>query len=97
LQHIYDYIAFDSDLYANRFITQLIQRTEKQLSKYPLSGRAVPEFDKTPLLFLHELIFKGYRIIYNPTHMPNKIVIITVLNGRMDVGQHIKEEWIIEK
>ena len=94
--HIYNYISFDSQFYAERFITKLITSVEEQLSDQPLSGRNIPEFEGTRLNFLKELIFRGYRIIYNPTNSPEKVTVIAVLNAKMDVPNQINESWIIE-
>ena len=96
LHHIYDYISFDSHFYAERFVTKLISSVEKQLVSQPLSGRNIPEFKDTRLDFLREIIFKGYRIIYNPTNSPLKVTVIAVLNAKMDVPKHFNEPWIIE-
>lgn len=46
LEDLHNYIANDSVLYAQRFITSLIHSTEI-LEKQPLSGRIVPEFEIT--------------------------------------------------
>jgi|ERR1700741_7531 len=96
LLHIYDYIAFDSHFYAERFIKKLVSSVEKQLQLQPNSGRSVPEFTNTRLKFLKEVIFKGYRIIYNPDQLPIRITIIAILNAKMDVPKHIDASWIIE-
>ncbi len=95
LSKIYFYIAEDSPVYAKRFTESLIRKTEKQLSTVPNSGRKVPEFENTPLAFLREVIFKGYRIIYS--FEKEKIVtILSVINGRMDLENHINSGWVIE-
>ncbi|SNS71035.1 addiction module toxin, RelE/StbE family [Ekhidna lutea] len=60
LRQIYDYIAEDSPLYAERFILKLIDKVNV-LKEYPNSGRMVPEFEN---LKLRELIEGNYRIIY---------------------------------
>lgn len=74
LNNIYDFIALDSETYANRFVKALIKSTEKQLSVFPYSGRYIPEFENTPLCFLKEVLFKGYRIIYNPDQVLKKLI-----------------------
>ena len=92
LNHIHDFIAYDSAVYANRFVKSLVLAAEKQLRDYPLIGRPVPEFQNTPLSFLREVIFKGYRIIYNPVSV-EEIIIIAVISGRMDL---FRSDWEIE-
>jgi plasmid stabilization system protein ParE len=96
LQHIHDYIASDSPYYAERFITKLVLSVEKQLRNQPLSGRSVPEFDGTLLGYLREVIFKGYRIIYNPSKVTERITIIAVLNSKMDVPKQANQNWILD-
>jgi plasmid stabilization system protein ParE len=96
LQHIHDYIASDSPYYAERFITKLILSVEGQLRNQPLSGRGIPEFEGTLLNFLKEVLFKGYKIIYNPTQAPATITIIAVLHSKMDVPKQAGQDWIIE-
>ncbi len=44
LNHIHDYVAQNSPLYAEKLIDRLTRRSE-QISLFPLSGRKVPEFD----------------------------------------------------
>lgn len=96
IEHIYSYIAEDSSVYAERFVRSLIFVVESQLKTYPLIGRMVPEFENSQLEFLREVIYKGYRIIYNPKNAPEKLTIITVLNSKMDVVRHVKPDWEIE-
>lgn len=93
LSKIYSYIEEDSPIYAKRFTESLIRKTEKQLSIAPNSGRKVPEFENTPLAFLREVIFKGYRIIYS---FEKTVTILSVINGRMDLENHINSGWVIE-
>lgn len=96
LKNIYDYISNDSETYALRFIESLIKSVNRQLILFPDSGREVPEFKSTQFRFLKEVIFKGYRIIYNPSKVPEKITIIAVFNGRMDVLKNKSAGWEIE-
>src|ERR1035437_8523526 len=93
LRCIYNYISADSEFYALRFVTKLVLATEGQLKKFPLVGRKVPEFNESDLDFLRELIFKNYRIIYNPKKAPKQITIIAVLNAKMDIPRHLKKSW----
>ena len=90
LAAIYDYI--DSKVYAERLITSII---ESQLGVFPNSGRWVPELYDTPLSFLREVIYKGYRIMYNPRNEPEKVHVIVVFHSRMELKQKMLE-WVIE-
>ncbi|MBI4648915.1 MAG: type II toxin-antitoxin system RelE/ParE family toxin [Bacteroidia bacterium] len=96
LQNIYNYIAKDSEFYAFRFVQKLTLATEGQLSIFPLSGRKVPEFEDTSLNFLREIIFRNYRIIYNPINSPIKVTILAVVNCSMNLPEYFEAEWIIE-
>jgi len=60
LDAIYAYIALDSPEYAKYLVDRLTRRSE-QITKFPMSGRKVPEFD---LEKIREVIEKPYRIIY---------------------------------
>lgn len=60
LQSIHEYIAVDSQLYADRMIDRIIERVE-MLESHVLIGRVVPEFDKP---YIRELIEGSYRIVY---------------------------------
>lgn len=75
LDHIYEYIAFNSPTYAQRMIDRITRRTE-QIAGHALSGRKVPEYDTDDI---RELIEKPYRIIYRIK--PNQIDIIAVIHG----------------
>ena len=44
LKSIYDFIAKDSNIYADRLIEKIISRVD-QLENFFKSGRVVPEFD----------------------------------------------------
>lgn len=60
LKSIHDYISRDSKIYADNFITKIIDRVD-QLETFPKSGRVVPEFNNGNL---RELILGNYRIVY---------------------------------
>lgn len=60
LQAIHEYIAVDSELYADKMIDRIMTRVE-MLESHVLIGRVVPEFDKP---YIRELIEGSYRIVY---------------------------------
>lgn len=60
LQSIHEYIAVDSELYADRMIDRIMERVG-MLESHVLIGRVVPEFDKP---YIRELIEGSYRIVY---------------------------------
>ena len=60
LKSIRDYIAQDSVRYASITINRIYDRAQI-LSRQPLSGRIVPEFDDPKI---KELIIGNYRLVY---------------------------------
>lgn len=60
LLSIYEYIAQDSPVYAQRMIDRLTRRSE-QIATFLLSRRMVPEYEVDDI---REMIEKPYRIIY---------------------------------
>ena len=96
LLKIHHYIASDSPILAQRFLTNLVSKTDSQLSSFPDSGRTITEFELSSLSHLKEVIYKGHRIIYDLSDLPTKVTIITIISGRMDLGKHQADNWIIE-
>ncbi len=95
LQNVFRFIANDSAYYADLFVRNLVSSINKTLSTSPFLGRKVPEFEGTHLNFLREVIFRGYRIIYDPTDAPEKVFIIGVVNGRQEL-RNINTDWDID-
>ena len=60
LLSIYEYVAQNSPVYADRVVDRLTRRSE-QIGTFPRSGRRVPEYDREDL---REVIEKPYRIVY---------------------------------
>ena len=60
LEAIREYIAYDSELYANLAVSRLIVAASR-LIQFPEFGRVVPEFDRPDL---RELIVRPYRLVY---------------------------------
>ncbi len=60
LAAIYEYIAQNSPLYAQRMVDRLTRRSE-QIAVFPKSGRKVPEYEADDI---REVIETPYRIIY---------------------------------
>jgi addiction module RelE/StbE family toxin len=83
---ISEYIALDNITAAEKWIDAIFS-TVSRLSKFPKSGRIVPEF---PERNLREIIFGNYRIIYRIKD--NQIQILTIRHGRQmlseqDIGE----------
>ena len=72
---IYEHIAQDSPLYAQRIIARLTRRSE-QIAVFPQSGRMVPEYEAPDL---REVIERPYRIIYRIK--ADQIDILAVVHG----------------
>lgn len=72
---IYEYIAQDSPVYAQRMIDRLTWRSE-QIATFPLSGRMVPEYEAQDI---RELIEKPYRLIYRIK--PDQIDVLAVVHS----------------
>ena len=87
LENIRDYIATDSEYYATRFITRIIEAAET-LPQLPLIGRYVPEAEDETI---RELLFHNYRIIYRVE--ANRILILTVIHGGRDLSQQEPKPW----
>ena len=76
LDEIYNYIATDSKIYAQKVIDKLTKATE-QLAKFPESGRYVPEIEDD---IIREMISGNYQIVYKV--YTERIDILSVLHVR---------------
>ena len=72
---IYDQIANDSELYALKLADKLTERSE-QIGAFPLSGRAVPEYESQDI---REVIEGPYRIIYKIN--PDQVDVLAIIHG----------------
>jgi len=75
LKDICQYIAQDSPYYAKIFNDRIFEMVE-HLETFPNMGRSVPESDDTNV---REIIYKGYRIIYQVRN--DYLEIITIIHG----------------
>ncbi len=57
---VHEYAAQNSSIYADRLVDRLTRRSE-QISRFPKSGRSVPEYRRDDI---REVIERPYRIIY---------------------------------
>jgi addiction module RelE/StbE family toxin len=78
LREIHDYIARDSRRYAQIQVERL-QDSVLKLSRFPESGRAVPEF---PSGAWREVLSGNYRLIYRADPPERRILILAVVHGR---------------
>jgi len=85
-----DYIAHDSEAYADRFVQRIIEAVEKAAT-FPFLGRGVPEADDDAI---REILFHKYRIMYRVE--PTRILVLMVIHGARDLTQVSPKPWEIE-
>jgi toxin ParE1/3/4 len=78
LEDVYDYIAADSPLYA-RFQVERILEGVENLSRFPESGRKLPEMLHLPH---REIMVGAYRIIYRFDARRDRVAIINIIHGK---------------
>ena len=76
MESIADYIAADSPTYAGIVVKKVVHQT-RALSRFPRSGRKVPEFDNENI---RELLVYSYRVIYRLEK--REVVIAPVIHGK---------------
>lgn len=79
LRHIYDYIAYDSPLYAKRTSDAIVQKTVG-LDLLPYKGRKVAELNEE---HIRELPSYSYRIIYE-VKTDDLVEVLAVIHKRQD-------------
>jgi toxin ParE1/3/4 len=89
LARLRDYIALDSPFYAHQFIRRLATRLEA-LPEFPQSGRHVPEAERDDI---REIIYQGYRAIYQLREIQQEIVIVSVIHGSHDLTNAKNQTW----
>lgn len=76
LKQIYDYIARDSQFYAQKVSRNIVDKSEK-LKDFPKIGRIVPEIGD---LSVRELLIYSYRLIYEVS--PNGVKILALIHSK---------------
>lgn len=76
LETIAEYIAQDSPAYAAGVVRTVVNQT-KMLSRFPRSGRKVPEFDDENI---RELVAYSYRVIYRIQE--EEVLVAAVIHGK---------------
>lgn len=82
-----NYIASDAPTRATFFVQRLFNHVDA-LRAFPELGRVVPETD---IANIRELVFQGYRIIYQLS--AERIDILTVLHGSRDLSNPDHRPW----
>jgi len=77
LQALYDYIAKDSQRYADMVVNQIIAAVGR-LEHFPESGRVVPELHRSDL---REIIWRSYRIVYRHKSDSAQAHVLTVFRS----------------
>jgi toxin ParE1/3/4 len=89
MAHIRDYIAQDSPFYARQFTDRIIKRIEN-LVDFPHMERPVPEAERDDI---RELIYQGYRVIYQLNEIQKHIELVSVLHGGRDLEGMKEKPW----
>ena len=89
LQAIRDFIARDSELYADDFIAGILSAVER-LESFPELGRLTPEANESTI---REILFAKHRIIYR-VHA-NRIQVLAVIHGSRDLSGLPLKPWEI--
>ncbi len=84
LDLIFEFIAADSPVYAQRQVERLISRSS-QISQFPQSGRRVPECD---LPDVREVIEGNYRIIYRHNPGKKRCEVLTIFHAARLLDSH---------
>lgn len=80
LERLKDFIAKDSQYYADSFVENVFEAVES-LSLFPKMGRKVPEINEENT---REIIYKSYRIIYK-IDKNDTIWIVTIVHGSREL------------
>ena len=90
IEEIAAYIEKDSFFYASSVVTKILNAA-KQLSKFPFSGRVIPEKNDK---FVREHFVYHYRLIYEIRN--NAVFILAVIHGKKmlypDFDERIKRK-----
>jgi toxin ParE1/3/4 len=84
-----NYIAYDSEAYADRFAQKIIDAVEK-LQRFPMMGRRMPEASDEAI---REILFQKYRIIYRVE--PSRVLVLMVVYGGRDISDITPKAWEI--
>ncbi len=76
LRSIHKFIAQDSEFYATRMVSHIVERVEAA-ARSPTQGHPVHEYPEANLKEVHE---SPYRIIYSYT--PHELKVVTVVHFR---------------
>ena len=76
LESIAEYIARDSEFYANSVVSKIIS-ISRDIGEFPYSGRIVPEMNNEKI---RERLVYSYRVIYKVEE--KEILIVSIIHGK---------------
>lgn len=88
LDGIHDYLHREAPFYAEHIVQKIFASTD-MLEDHPLSGRQVPEAERTDI---REVICKGYRVIYRVASK-QRLDVLAVIHGSRDLGGMNDKPW----
>ena len=83
LNSVFEYIARDSQFYANRLIDEVIEKVNS-IPDLPFRGRITPEYREETL---REVFVKQYRIIYEVTERS------VIVHGVIHMARDLESFW----
>lgn len=86
LQAVHEYVAHDSQRYADLFIDRLVEASAR-LADLPNPGRMVPEYQDPNI---RELLISNYRLIYRVK--PHAVQVLAVHHGARLLPLSIDEQ-----
>lgn len=89
LDELFDYIARDSAVYAERFVDRILDAVVK-LAELPRVGRQVPEANAE---HIRELIVQSQRVIYVINDDQDLIHILALVHVRQDLQHQVDPPW----
>lgn len=89
LDDLYDFIAKDSPIYAERFTDRILEAIAN-LADYPRVGRQVPESDSE---YIRELIIQSQRVMYAIDDELQIIHILALIHVRQDIQSQDVMPW----
>jgi toxin ParE1/3/4 len=90
VRNLRDYIARDSEAYAERFVQKIIEAAEK-VGASPRVGRKLPEADQENI---REIVFGIYRIVYRAEE--SRSLILMVIHGARDTAKITPKPWEVD-
>ncbi len=89
VKNLRDFIAQDSEAYADRFVQKILEVVER-IGNFPNLGRKMPEaLDES----IREVLFRNYRIIYRREE--RNVLVLMVVHAARDFSRLAPKPWEI--